>query len=777
MLFRSFYVLKCPILVPVTIITLSIFSMCIPNEMVVSQLCLCKNSSKSPLIYPSQTGNFTFYSTYVEDNFTIYIRLPQNYNGSDDQRYQSVYVLDGDWYFDGSYPRGQFIDPYGMVGLLSDLTSSRKIPGVILVAIGYPDQNYRGRDFLFEPQTFYRFLKEELIPYVDAQYKTIQSQRTLIGQSDGGYFTVFALFQYREDQNTVFRNFIALSGNYDKDYAEGSESRTLNFIFSEELELYNYLKGQEKLETQLFMGVGALEPERFHTGYSNLVTILNTRRYSDFKFMNKTYDGLDHGTILASIREALIWIYDDSSEKPIRIDVKNNISDFSSFSDVIAGDGTKISPYLIKDLVFNIQYYFTAGLEIKNSQKYVQIQNCSFFNGKLRENDGIYLDNCTNIEISDCNFTNNYNGINLVNSNAITLSGNIMVNTGLGILNSMNNTVSSNLVNNKQLHYYENIQGQALDNAEIGQLILVKCQNFTITNNNIYSTSSAIVLSYSSNVMVSDNCLSLNVHGLYLEHSFNTTLKDNNVSCNLECGLYLDNSSNNFVLRNILDFGEISCGIRLESSSNNVFSGNHMHLSGFMIYNSQNNSIDDTNLVNDLPIYYFENKTNLILSNLTDIGQLILVKCNNSFVANLNLERSVSGLLLINSTYNNISNNNFRFNLYGLYLDRSNYNIIESNVLSHNKMYGLYLRESSKNRIFHNHFYTNSFEDISGTAGYYNYIYDNVFSVPTTPTESSQHNTSSSMTSSISQASNYPLGILGLVAISLIFLVFKRKKD
>ncbi|MHA1510825.1 MAG: hypothetical protein ACTSRX_03800, partial [Promethearchaeota archaeon] len=85
-----------------------------------------------------------------------------------------MYLLDGDWLFDGSNPT--FIDEGGIAKLVYDLGNSGAIPQSILVAIGEisieDGVNNRNRDFLYEPSNFFNFIKDELIPYIDNNYNT-----------------------------------------------------------------------------------------------------------------------------------------------------------------------------------------------------------------------------------------------------------------------------------------------------------------------------------------------------------------------------------------------------------------------------------------------------------------------------------------------------------------------------------------------------------------------------------------------------------------------------
>ena len=90
-----------------------------------------------------------------------------------------VYVLDADWYVDCS---SRMIGDGGLAGIVSALSESGRIPKAIVMGIGYVTRNQRGRDLLWAYEKFYAFLTEELIPFVDREYRTdIISPRTLVG--------------------------------------------------------------------------------------------------------------------------------------------------------------------------------------------------------------------------------------------------------------------------------------------------------------------------------------------------------------------------------------------------------------------------------------------------------------------------------------------------------------------------------------------------------------------------------------------------------------------
>ena len=156
------------------------------------------------------------YSKAVADSFSIFINLPNDYNPGQPEKYPVVYLLDANLYFDII---ATTIDKYAQVGLA---------PNVILVGIGYRDfptmDSLRNRDDTYplaipeyemstsgRADKFLSFINHELIPQIDAQYKTDTSRRILMGHSLGGYFTMYALLQDLLGQSNQLSGYIAAS--------------------------------------------------------------------------------------------------------------------------------------------------------------------------------------------------------------------------------------------------------------------------------------------------------------------------------------------------------------------------------------------------------------------------------------------------------------------------------------------------------------------------------------------------------------------------------------
>ncbi len=158
----------------------------------------------------------TIYSTHVNDTLVISVQLPTDYHANTHMEYPIALLLDGDFYFPMLAP---MVRQYEQTGLL---------PPMILVGLGYGDlkkmDSLRVRDFLYPKPLdsdemtapgggldFYRFITGELLPQLEADFRTDTLQRTLLGHSFGAYFSLFALMQQIAEKKILFNNIVAAS--------------------------------------------------------------------------------------------------------------------------------------------------------------------------------------------------------------------------------------------------------------------------------------------------------------------------------------------------------------------------------------------------------------------------------------------------------------------------------------------------------------------------------------------------------------------------------------
>jgi uncharacterized protein len=168
----------------------------------------------APMDYlPALKGDyFKLDSKEVGRPFHIFIAYPEGYDPKADARYATVYLLDGDSLFPMLAPHSLF------------LHYDDQLPKVITVGIAYgsfdPVVNKRAYDYSMPAPDakadqgggakFHAFLKHELLPMVDAKYRTDPEKRILVGQSRGGHFVLYSamadpdLFWGRIGSNAAF---------------------------------------------------------------------------------------------------------------------------------------------------------------------------------------------------------------------------------------------------------------------------------------------------------------------------------------------------------------------------------------------------------------------------------------------------------------------------------------------------------------------------------------------------------------------------------------------
>lgn len=181
---------------------------------VITILAAASLSSEPVTIPNSEIRTLTSRANGVE--YRIYVGLPNGY-AEGGRRYGVVYLLDADYSF--AIARN----------VVEHLADRDHLEPLIVVAVAYAGPNLyrlnRTRDYTpkFSPDggygpemqkhsgggpKFQRFLTEELVPYIDAQYRTIPGRRALTGHSYGGLFCAWTLMT---TGSRVFDRYIIVS--------------------------------------------------------------------------------------------------------------------------------------------------------------------------------------------------------------------------------------------------------------------------------------------------------------------------------------------------------------------------------------------------------------------------------------------------------------------------------------------------------------------------------------------------------------------------------------
>lgn len=250
------------------------------------------------------------------------IELPFTYLFSPERLYTTAYILDGDLF----------------TGILTGITrlmeSNPPYPELLVVGIGYHLEGLYGdigrrfhmirtKDFTptvdpaFEKakqealgidrvetggaKDFLSFLGNELIPKIETGYRSDPSNRLLFGDSLGGLFGLYTLFQ----EPKLFRSMII--GSPAIRYGD-----KLVFRLEEE-----YARKNEELSVNLFLGIGG--EEETVTGplstislsdLYRLASIMGSRGYRGLNLSRRIFEGNDHFEVPAlTIQAGLKIIY------------------------------------------------------------------------------------------------------------------------------------------------------------------------------------------------------------------------------------------------------------------------------------------------------------------------------------------------------------------------------------------------------------------------------------------------------------------------------------
>jgi parallel beta-helix repeat protein len=239
---------------------------------------------------------------------------------------------------------------------------------------------------------------------------------------------------------------------------------------------------------------------------------------------------------------------------------------------------------------------------------------------------------------------------------------------------------------------------------------------YTFTNN---TTSSVVV--QKSNIIINGtfhtvrgNGTAAAGNGFTLNSVNNVTIKNVNIR-DFWDGIYIQSGSNNKIIgNNLTNNRNYAFEFSFSSSNNltlNLISGNRY---SFLIRGSSlthfSHLIDASNLVDEKPVYYLLNQSNIVINPITyqQIGFLALVNSHNVTVEGLTLTGKRQGLMLAYTSNSRIRDNDMRNNYYGFWLYSSSDNVFSRNNLTNNEV-GIIIDHSSRNSLTANNLTGNDF--------------------------------------------------------------------
>ena len=235
--------------------------------------------SPYPAVTLFHTHRRTLASARVGIDYAVSVWLPESY-ATGQKSYPVVYLLDGNFMF----------------GLATDethiLMEGNEVPDLMIVGIGYDIASYadwithRNRDYTPIPNPdqpgeggaprFLEFVETELIPFIDSNYRTNPTDRTLFGYSLGGSFVLYALLK----QPALFQRYVAGAPYL------GFGDRVM---FQYETQL---ARSRSSLPVKLAIFVGELDD--FRPIVEAFSTLLRNRNYEGLELKTFVLDGETH---------------------------------------------------------------------------------------------------------------------------------------------------------------------------------------------------------------------------------------------------------------------------------------------------------------------------------------------------------------------------------------------------------------------------------------------------------------------------------------------------
>ncbi|AHM58863.1 esterase [Flammeovirgaceae bacterium 311] len=236
----------------------------------------------------------TLTSAASGQEYKLFMHLPANYRATG-KKYPVLYLLDAQWDFPlvSAIYGEQYYDGF--------------IPEMIIVGITWggsnPDYDKLRMNDLSpsaisevpgtgQGERFLQFIRSELMPFVEQTYPASKNDRTLMGSSMGGLFTLYALFTDTE----LFDRYILTSP---------ASSWDNGVIYTHEKA---HAARSENLPVRLYMAHGELEGNL--DGFHKLIAQLESRNYKGLQMKTKILEGIGHsGTKAEGYTRGLQHVY------------------------------------------------------------------------------------------------------------------------------------------------------------------------------------------------------------------------------------------------------------------------------------------------------------------------------------------------------------------------------------------------------------------------------------------------------------------------------------
>lgn len=229
--------------------------------------------------------------------YQLHVGLPPSYAKQPDKKYPVVYVTDGYWDF------------LKMAAIRAVLINDKVVPEFIIVGLGYAGQGLDYQRLRLDdllpvqvrnlPQTghgaeFLKTIEEQVIPFVEREYRADPAQRVLAGGSAGGLFTLYAMYS----KPALFSGWIA---------ATPAVFVNNDWLLDYENE---FAQAGKQLRGRLYVTVGGNEGADYVAHVLRYNLRVTSRKYPDLAYDFRIIDGERHsGSQMESYHRGLRFVF------------------------------------------------------------------------------------------------------------------------------------------------------------------------------------------------------------------------------------------------------------------------------------------------------------------------------------------------------------------------------------------------------------------------------------------------------------------------------------
>lgn len=256
-----------------------------------------------------QVAQRPFQARLIDETYQLFVRLPPEYDREPDRRFPLIVQLDA------NIPT--LAEFAVTAGFASQLEARGEVPPAVVVGVGYSSpeaaQVHRFRDLglpiqnaQFKEQwakyvpdgdapTFHRFLAEELLPYLEGEYRLAGPKgRALFGHSLGGLFVIYALTRH-DDTAPLFTGYVAASPS----------------VFWDEGDIYpRWAQFRDPAQPlTLFTAAGQLEGPEMVVYFDDFTSRVRAAGFSQLTFESRRYQTDHVGSVAPSFRDGLRFLF------------------------------------------------------------------------------------------------------------------------------------------------------------------------------------------------------------------------------------------------------------------------------------------------------------------------------------------------------------------------------------------------------------------------------------------------------------------------------------